>query len=98
MKRWVVHQGLDHDQPEPSLVKSFKFSMAKTSYSIAVDEDQGLSTTEWRIIQGVTWGVNKEIAAKLFLSGTVRNYLSTIWRVKPRDRDAISDLRRAKQE
>ena len=71
--------------------------MAKTNFSIAVDEDnvKDLSTTEWRIIQEVGYGEsNKEIAAKLFLSeGTVRNYLSTILaKIKPTRSNAISDL------
>ena len=52
--------------------------MAKTNFSIAVDEDnvKDLSTTEWRIIQEVGYGEsNKEIAAKLFLSeGTAVSY------------------------
>ena len=77
--------------------KSFKFfsQMAKTNFSIAVDEDnvKDLSTTEWRIIQEVGYGEsNKEIAAKLFLSeGTVRNYLSTILaKLNLRDRTQLA--------
>ena len=69
--------------------------MAKTNFSIAVDEDnvKDLSTTEWRIIQEVGYGEsNKEIAAKLFLSeGTVRNYLSTILaKLNLRDRTQLA--------
>ena len=69
--------------------------MAKSNFSIAVDEDnvKDLSTTEWRIIQEIGYGEsNKEIAAKLFLSeGTVRNYLSTILsKLNLRDRTQLA--------
>ena len=70
--------------------------MAKTNFSIAVDEDnvKDLSTTEWRIIQEVGYGEsNKEIAAKLFFlsEGTVRNYLSTILaKLNLRDRTQLA--------
>ena len=68
--------------------------MAKSNFSITVDEDnvKDLSTTEWRIIQEIGYGEsNKEIAAKLFLSeGTVRNYLSTILQLNLRDRTQLA--------
>jgi len=92
----VVHQGGAMINPNiASKVFQIFSQMAKTNFSIAVDEDnvKDLSTTEWRIIQEVGYGEsNKEIAAKLFLSeGTVRNYLSTILaKLNLRDRTQLA--------
>ncbi len=92
----VVYQGGAMINPNiASKVFQIFSQMAKTNFSIAVDEDnvKDLSTTEWRIIQEVGYGEsNKEIAAKLFLSeGTVRNYLSTILaKLNLRDRTQLA--------
>ena len=88
----VVYQGGAMINPNiASKVFQIFSQMAKTNFSIAVDEDnvKDLSTTEWRIIQEES---NKEIAAKLFLSeGTVRNYLSTILaKLNLRDRTQLA--------
>jgi transcriptional regulatory protein degU len=92
----VVHQGGAMINPDiASKVFQIFSQMAKSNFSIAVDEDnvKDLSTTEWRIIQEIGYGEsNKEIAAKLFLSeGTVRNYLSTILsKLNLRDRTQLA--------
>ena len=92
----VVYQGGAMINPNiASKVFQIFSQMAKSNFSIAVDEDnvKDLSTTEWRIIQEVGYGEsNKEIAAKLFLSeGTVRNYLSTILaKLNLRDRTQLA--------
>ena len=92
----VVYQGGAMINPNiASKVFQIFSQMAKSNFSITVDEDnvKDLSTTEWRIIQEVGYGEsNKEIAAKLFLSeGTVRNYLSTILaKLNLRDRTQLA--------
>ena len=57
--RWCIRVGA-HDQPQYRLSKVFQIfsQMAKSNFSIAVDEDNvnDLSTTEWRIIQEVGYG------------------------------------------
>ena len=71
--------------------------MAKSNFSIAVDEDnvKDLSTTEWRIIQEVGYGEsNKEIAAKTLLVRRNRAQLliNDFGEIKPTRSNAISDL------
>ena len=69
--------------------------MAQSNFAISVAEEnvEDMSQTEWKIIQQIGFGVsNKEIAAKLFLSeGTVRNYLSGILtKLNLRDRTQLA--------
>ena len=77
--------------------KVFKIfsQMAQSNFAISVAEEnvEDMSQTEWKIIQQIGFGVsNKEIAAKLFLSeGTVRNYLSGILtKLNLRDRTQLA--------
>ena len=77
--------------------KVFKIfsQMAQSNFVISVAEEnvEDMSQTEWKIIQQIGFGVsNKEIAAKLFLSeGTIRNYLSGILsKLNLRDRTQLA--------
>lgn len=77
--------------------KVFKIfsQMAQSNFAISVAEEnvEDMSQTEWKIIQQIGFGVsNKEIAAKLFLSeGTIRNYLSGILsKLNLRDRTQLA--------
>ncbi len=73
--------------------------MAKTNFSIAVNEDNvGLSTTEWRIIQEIGYGVNKNCGQTFLVEGAVRcNYLSAVGEIKPTRSNAACVIWSVKQ-
>ena len=92
----TVHKGGAMINPNIAS-KVFKIfsQMAQSNFAISVAEEnvEDMSQTEWKIIQQIGFGVsNKEIAAKLFLSeGTVRNYLSGILtKLNLRDRTQLA--------
>ena len=92
----TVHKGGAMINPNIA-TKVFKIfsQMAQSNFAISVAEEnvEDMSQTEWKIIQQIGFGVsNKEIAAKLFLSeGTVRNYLSGILtKLNLRDRTQLA--------
>ncbi|UTX64801.1 response regulator transcription factor [Streptococcus constellatus] len=92
----TVHKGGAMINPNIAS-KVFKIfsQMAQSNFAISVAEEnvEDMSQTEWKIIQQIGFGVsNKEIAAKLFLSeGTIRNYLSGILsKLNLRDRTQLA--------